>query len=228
MNNIFSGNGRANHEIQAADRFDEWAIKYGEDRISPWFLNNQKLAISRLNISNDGNFLDVGCGTGSALRFASPLIKKYKACGIDISSKMVEKARLLSQTNNNIEIVVGSAEQIPYPTSYFKYLICTCSFHHYQSPNNALKEIKRVMSSDGKLILIDSGRDVFLPIWLQDQFRQLFEKSHVRYYSTKEMFHLVTNAGLSFACKMETIKKILLHKKVFTGLFVCEIIKSHE
>ncbi len=228
MNNFCSAQDRERHEVQAAARFDDWADKYGEDRISSWFQNNQKLALSRLNISNDGNFLDVGCGTGSAVRMAAPLVENYNACGVDISPKMVDKATGLAKTKSNIKISRGSAEQIPYPANYFKYIICTCSFHHYQNPEKALVEIKRVMASDGKLILIDSGRDVFFPIWLQDRFRRYFEKSHVRYYTVTEITRFISRANLTVTGEVQTIKQTMLHKKVFTGLMVFEIVQQDE
>ncbi len=225
---LFSKTDADSHDSQAADRFDKWADKYGEDRISPWFLNNQKQAISRLDIAGNGNFLDVGCGTGRAVWEVSKYIDKGIACGIDISPKMIEKAKRFPRGGNNTktEFSVASAEKIPYPDKYFRYMMCTCSFHHYKNPLKALTEMKRVMAPDGKLIIIESGRDIFFPIWLQDRYRRIFEKSHVRYYTIAEIKQLFLEAKLSLAGEIQIIKRTMFHKKLFTGLMIFEIVNK--
>lgn len=212
------------HSQQAANRFDQWADSYSEDRISSWFTFYQSMAMSKLNLTEGQGFLDVGCGTGWAVRKAAKQLKFGKSCGIDISSKMIENA--LAQTpnaeNQNIEFQVANSEAIPYPHESFSSIICTFSIHHYQNPVRALSEMKRVLKQDGSIVILDSARDVSFAIWLQDRGRRYFEESHVKYYTTKEMEALVTEAQLKIHGEITTINKFMDHNKVFTGLMLLE------
>ena len=213
------------HAQDAAARFDHWARTYGDDRISPWFRFFQKFALSKLNIAEGCGFLDVGCGTGWAVREAANGLRNGKACGIDVSEKMVEKAIAQTQEFTNIEFRVADAEFIPYPDESFSSVLCTCSFHHYQNPGRALLEMKRVIKKYGKLVFIDSARDVSFAIWLQDLWRRHFERSHVRYYTTKELKVLVEQAGLKIVDEVVTIRRFMFHRKVFTGLVLLKCVK---
>jgi ubiquinone/menaquinone biosynthesis C-methylase UbiE len=212
------------HAQQAANHFDTWADTFGEDRIAPWFQFYQTLALSKLDLEAGGGFLDVGCGTGWAVRQAAARLTSSVAAGIDISPKMIDKAKKLGATSPRVEFHGANSELIPYPNETFRWVICTCSFHHYENPVLSLQEIKRVMRPGGRFVLIDSARDVFFPIWLQDRFRRYLEKSHIRYYTTREMEALLRTTGMKQLGAIETIRKIKDHGKLFTGLMVivCE------
>ncbi len=220
------GEARANeHAQKAAARFDAWAATYGEDRLAPWFNFYQTLGISKLNLTAGGDFLDLGCGTGWATREASKHMPSGKSCGIDISPRMVDKAIAQSQGMKNVEFRVASVEMIPYPEESFESILCTFSFHHYQNPLHALSEIRRVMKKEGKLVIVDSARNVSLPIWLQDRWRRHFEKSHVKYYTTHEMKALVERAELQLVGEISTSKKFMFRGKTFTGSMLLECVK---
>ncbi|OFX13830.1 MAG: hypothetical protein A2Z18_02405 [Armatimonadetes bacterium RBG_16_58_9] len=205
---------------QAAARFDDWAATYDEDRISPWFHFYQTMALARLNLEKAPGFLEVGCGTGWAVREAARRVKNGPCSGIDISPKMIARAKLLSSDNPRIEYRVANAESIPYPDEAINSILCTNSFHHYAKPLQALCEIRRVMRKGGTFVLLDSARDVFFPMWLQDRWRRYFERSHVRYYTTREIRSLLMAAELNILGEILTIRKFMDHGKVFTGLML--------
>jgi ubiquinone/menaquinone biosynthesis C-methylase UbiE len=213
------------HTEQAIARFNDWSATYGEDRISPWFNHYQALAMSKLNIEKGSGFLDVGCGTGWAVRQAIRRLRSGRACGIDIAPKMVAKAIALSPCIDNVEFLPGNSEAIPYPDDTFSSILCTSSFHHYQNPVRALCEMKRVMKSSGTLVILDAARDISWAIWLQDRWRRHLERSHVRYYTTIEMRALVAEARLTLMDDILTLKAFMDHKKLFTGLMLLQCTK---
>ena len=55
-------------ERASGDFFDGWASGFEDRRISPWFQYTQSLAIGVLELRADSRVLDVGCGTGYAVR----------------------------------------------------------------------------------------------------------------------------------------------------------------
>jgi len=214
------------HDRDAADRFDRWAATYGEDRIASWFAFYQDLALSKLRLAEDGWLLDVGCGPGGAVQRAARSVARGRACGIDVSPKMIEKARDLSAGMANVEFRLASSESIPYPDAAFDAVVCTCSFHHYGRPAEALADIHRVMKPGATFVILDSARDVSLPIWLQDRFRRYFEQSHVTYYTTGEMRGLLSSAGFRIVGDFQTFRRYMHLGKVFTGLMLAECRKS--
>jgi len=213
------------HARKSASRFDAWASTYDDHRLTTWFRFYQALALSKLNISEGSGFLDVGCGTGWAVREAAKHLRSGKACGIDISPKMIDKAISQTQVMVNIEFRVANSEFIPYPNESISSVLCTFSFHHYQNPLIALSEMRRVMRKTGKLVILDSARDVSSAIWLQDRWRRYFERSHVKYYTTNELKILVEQAHLRPIGNVTTLKRFKFRKKLITGLMLIECTK---
>jgi ubiquinone/menaquinone biosynthesis C-methylase UbiE len=215
------------HQETVARRFDRWAPDYDTGRISRWFQFFQAVALAKIPTGEGFRFLDVGCGTGWAVRTMARRSKVSVSCGIDLSAQMIEKAKAASVGSDaRIEFSIADVSDIPYPADHFDAVICTCSFHHHTDPMQSLSEMRRVLKSEGKLVIIDSARDVFFPIWVQDMLRRRFEKGHVRYYTTGEMAKMVRNAGLRQARELVTVKRFMMLKKVFTGLMIVECTKD--
>jgi ubiquinone/menaquinone biosynthesis C-methylase UbiE len=99
--------------------------------------------------------LDVACGPGElVLGMAS---RVSFARGIDLTVEMLRQARefQLERKVSNATFDCGDAEQLPYPDQSFDLVSCQCSFHHMPKPELALKEMLRVMKSDGRMMIID-------------------------------------------------------------------------
>lgn len=210
------------HAEKAAARFDSWADSYGEDRISGWLRYYQRLSLSRLGVESGGPFLDVGCGDGWAVKMVASISQSELVAGIDISPKMIEKARTRVQNAENVDFRVADALDLPYPDSTFQWVLCTFSFHHYSDPSAALREIRRVMRPGGRFVLLDSARDVLLPIWLQDRWRRYLERSHVCYYTRSELRTLFDGAELKTVGDVVTFRGWMERGKLFTGLAMIE------
>lgn len=211
------------HAEQAAARFDEWADSYGEDRISPWLRFYQSKSISLLDLTEKSTFLDVGCGTGWAVREVAGRCRS--TCGIDISPKMIEKAKRQATLGEDVEFKVANAEAIPYSDEYFDAVLCTFSFHHYKDPVASLREIKRVLKPGGRFVLTDSARDVSFAIWLQDRLRRHFERSHVRYYTRQEVKNFLATVAFELDGEPVAVRKFMDHRKVFTGVMIVSCVK---
>ncbi len=208
------------HARKAADRFDQWAENYGEDRISGWFQHYQQLALDKFGFRGNERFMDAGCGTGWAVRQAAKNLPDGEAFGIDISPLMVKKAASLSYTEKNCQFSRANTESIPYEANHFDSILCTFSFHHYRDPQAALAEFRRVLKKDGTLVIVDSARDVSLAIWMQDRWRRYLERSHVRYYTVDELTHLLDKSGFGFKDEITIEKGMFKFGKLFTGLMI--------
>jgi ubiquinone/menaquinone biosynthesis C-methylase UbiE len=145
-----------------------------------------------------GFMLDVGCGTGL-------FVKRYveeggKAVGLDISPKMVEKARLRCPENN---FIVGTADVLPFADNTFDALASLLAFSYVPDPERMLKESFRVLKPGGRIGICTLSRNAFtsaVPLIYQVGEKIGIHKVGVgdfgeHYYSGSEMRELLTNAG---------------------------------
>ena len=112
-----------------------------------------------LNPKNGERFLDVGCGTGILTRLiASNLFPNGSITGIDISTHFVEIARNSVQDlkyGSIIKFDIGDAEHLPYSDQYFDTAFATRLLLYIHNPQQAVKEIKRVVKENGTIVLAD-------------------------------------------------------------------------
>lgn len=200
--------------------FNRWAQKYDGFRISRWFQYTQHLALSQFEWCPNNKLLDVGCGTGHAVLEAASRLPAGKACGVDISPAMIEKAaaKIRPEFVERIEFHCGGAEAIPYDERIFDCLLCTNSFHHYHRPDHALAEMKRVLKPGGMLVIFENAPDLSLYTWAWDRFLRVFEKGHVRYYPSEELGAMIETAGFDNVELRILRNEILKHGKLFASI----------
>ncbi|MEJ2251293.1 MAG: class I SAM-dependent methyltransferase [Candidatus Lokiarchaeota archaeon] len=173
-----------------AEDFDE--KRYGYLRFF------QKHLIKKLNLTESQNFLDIGCGTGWAVRYAANIIKEGgKAYGIDFSSKMIEKAKINSLNYENLQFFKVSARKLPFEDNYFNKIICTNAFHHFPEPLEVLKEVFRVLLPGGKIFIMGPTADGFIMSRINKRVMRK-EPEHVKFYSTKEYQCLFKQSHLEY------------------------------
>ena len=178
----------------ARRRFDRWANTYERDRRSRFNAKPQQEALAALSLGPGDRFLDVGCGTGAAVRAAADVAER--AVGADIAPQMIARARELAAASPRAEFVVADSEQLPFSDGAFTALLCTASFHHYPEPARALAEMARVLEPGGRLAIADGVSDRFLAR-VADRILRRVDRSHIRLYRKDELAALVTAAGFA-------------------------------
>lgn len=113
--------------------------------------------LSHVTVEPSFRILDVGCGGGRTVERLASMATGGRVEGIDYSASSVATAR---QTNahgiaaGNVAIRLASVSQLPYPDASFD--LVTAVETHYYWPNliDDLREIRRVLSPNGTLVLI--------------------------------------------------------------------------
>lgn len=210
------------HDLRNIAYFDRWAKSYESERISPWFQYTQKLSISLFDLRPDSRVLDVGCGPGFAVRYLAGMLPEGKACGIDISPGMIEKAnaKVPDALRKRLEFRQGKSDAIPYPAEEFDYVLCTNSFHHYPDPIKALKEMQRVLKPGGQIVIFENATDLSWYTWLWDRYLRLREKGHVKYYTSKEMGEILRRSGLENVQLCHLRNERFKYGKIFASIQV--------
>ncbi len=103
-----------------------------------------RLLRDRLPSGPEAVFLDVGCGTGVGLEWAARRLPAARRLGIDISPHAVEYCR-----GRGADVVVGSAEELPYPSASVDLAISIDVLQHLPTDERTLRETYRVLKPGG-------------------------------------------------------------------------------
>lgn len=96
-----------------------------------------------------GKILDIGCGAGYLLKAAEK--RELTADGIDISEKAIAFAKKITKRST---IKIGDAENLPYSSNSFDYIICLGSLEHFLNIKQAVREMVRVAKNTAKFCIV--------------------------------------------------------------------------
>ena len=129
----------------------EWyAANYGD-------YPTNRLAVEQLDIPDQSTIVDVGCGTGSALRHAATRAANIILIGIDPVPRMIDIAKDYSKENETgyqIGFKVGSAEDLPLKDSIADIVFAFDSIDHWNNIQQGLNEIFRILRPRGRFIIV--------------------------------------------------------------------------
>lgn len=99
-------------------------------------------------IKNGAKILEVGCGVGLTTRH---IANKYdvEIVGIDISRKMVSKAKERNRNIRNARFLVADAQKLPFKDNTFDIVFTESVIAFVPDKQKAIKEFKRVTKKGG-------------------------------------------------------------------------------
>jgi ubiquinone/menaquinone biosynthesis C-methylase UbiE len=174
--------------------FDRRAGGYESGFTARWRDPAQRASLAALELTADDRLLDVGCGTGWAVRAAAA--SAGSVVGVDLSPEMIRRARELAGGIGNVGFAIADSERLPFPDVAFTAVLCSNSFHHYPGPDRAVREMRRVLEPGGRLVIGDACSDL-LAARIADRLLRRFEPGHVRLYRSAELGEFLQRAGLS-------------------------------
>ena len=132
----------------------EWyAAHYGE------YATN-RLAVGAIEVAPDAVVVDVGCGTGSALRRLAPRVPDGRLVGVDPVPRMLAIARERAAADPNghrIEFAAAQAERLPLADDAADVVLAFDSIDHWGDRDAGLREVVRVLRPDGRLVVVKDG-----------------------------------------------------------------------
>lgn len=154
-----------------------------------WFDNHSLLYQAEIGavstfVPKSGKGLEIGVGTG---RFASPLGIDF---GIDPTRAMIARAR-----KRGIKVCQSRGEELPFRHDSFDFLLLVTVICFVTNIPQLLKEARRVLKPEGKLILAFIDQESALGKEMEnrkhsDQFYRI-----ARFYSVSSVISFLSQAG---------------------------------
>ncbi len=136
----------------AKTNFDYWKnmVYVATPAYTEWF-NEEKKYLHNV-ITPNSNVLEVGCGYGRSI--SDILDITTNVTGIDHDPHAVKDARKIFSNFPSVQILNAKATQLPFSNQEFDYSMCLTTFANFgESKYAVLGEMKRVLKSDGKIII---------------------------------------------------------------------------
>lgn len=139
-----------------ADRYDfiTQFLSYGQDR--RW--KRRLLAMAEVQPSD--RVLDLACGTGDILFEAAPRVAE--AVGLDVTHRMLvlaaRRQRQTSMSGARPTWVTGDMLALPFPDGHFSVVTTGYGLRNVPDLDQALREIRRVLTPTGRLLSLDFNR----------------------------------------------------------------------
>jgi len=111
---------------------------------------------SRLEKSGSPSILDICCGTGSVIVAFADHCAAALTIGYDFSAGMLQRARQ-KDAAGTIRYIQGDAAQLAFRSDSFDLVCCSHALYELRGRvrNDALLEMKRVVSPDGQVLIME-------------------------------------------------------------------------
>jgi cyclopropane fatty-acyl-phospholipid synthase-like methyltransferase len=136
------------------EEFNRWAeAGRGEHMEREHRLIAEK-TLSLMRLAPTDNLLDVGCGAGWLLRTLAATCPDGRVIGMDVADEMVRRARQHCADLDNVMVVPGSSDEIPWQNNFFDKVISVESAYYWPHPARGIAEIFRVLKERGSAWLL--------------------------------------------------------------------------
>lgn len=205
--------------------FDAWAPTYDTGRLSRWYQAQGALALDRLQLPQGGTVLDIGCGTGWALRRLAEQRPDITGLGVDLSGVMISTARAAAQNeglrNLCFHHIDWEGAQSTLAESY-DAVLCISAFHYFSHPAQALGRMRSVLRPGGSLLLVERAMEGSLLTWAWDVVHRRLIRDGVAFASSRTLRALMEDAGFVEVRNLARINRLFWKNKLYTSLVLIE------
>jgi SAM-dependent methyltransferase len=172
------------------------------DRAGATLTELRTFRLKLLGLNRGDRVLDVGCGTGEAVReLASIVGPQGRTVGADISDALLAEARNRSVNDSSIEFKLDNAYQLDFPDAYFDGVTAERLFVHLDDPDRALAAMTRVTRPGGRIAISEPDLDLMaIDSSYRGTIREIcraFADRVVNGLIGRQLFRLMVEGGLA-------------------------------
>jgi ubiquinone/menaquinone biosynthesis C-methylase UbiE len=178
---------------QVREAYDRLAAVY-DSRWARYIRATTGATLKRLALRPGERLLDLGCGTGALLL---ELVRKgasHRLSGLDLSPAMLARAQ--ATLPKTVHLAAGDVGALPWQANSLDVVVSSSSFHYWEYPEQALREVRRVLRPGGRVVLTDWCADYFV-CRLYDWVVHRLDPAHRRIYGKAQCKRLLEAAGLT-------------------------------
>jgi ubiquinone/menaquinone biosynthesis C-methylase UbiE len=130
------------------EEFDLWAADGRDETMADEHWHTAKEVLSRMPIEPGDVVLDLGPGSGYAMRAMLDTAGAGRAYGLDASPEMAVKASAATE-DPNAAFVAGTFTSLPFADDSVDHAFTMEAFYYAADPIEALRELRRVLKPGG-------------------------------------------------------------------------------
>jgi ubiquinone/menaquinone biosynthesis C-methylase UbiE len=150
---------RASREDGAQERvrevFDDWAARGRAEGMESGHGFSARAGFELLELGEGAHYLDIGCGNGYTVRWASALVgESGRAVGIDLAPGMVARAREASAGLGNVQFHEAAFPDHPLPRGAFRGVFSMEVLYYLPDLKRALEEVTALLEPGGRFACV--------------------------------------------------------------------------
>ena len=148
------------------------------------------------SIQSQYNILDLACGTGIYLYNQKECFndKNINWCGLDASEDML---RVAEAKVNDVSFIKEFAENLPYESEYFDYIVNNYAFQHFTKKTEVLDGITRVLKKNGIFKMHNIAIHEMKNWWVYKYFPSAYFEDLKRFWEKELIFNELLNRGFN-------------------------------
>jgi len=156
------------------------------------------LLLSLARPSRHDMALDYACGVGMVALTLADTVAQVQAVD-ELEDALDEGRRLAAELQPGaVEFGVADLYALPFADGAFSLVVCQDALHRMAGPKEALREMARVTSPGGRLVVLDAVVEELTDEALNDLAR-LRDPAHRQYRSAAEFVALAEQTGMALA-----------------------------
>lgn len=159
-------------------------------RVNPARRAHWDFAVMKLPARPGGRLLDVGCGSGSFLRFARDL--GWDVEGIDPDPSAVQAAKA-----SGLKVRAGDLRQLAFQEESFDAVTMSHVIEHVPDPAALLREVRRVLKPGGLVTVVTPNARSLLHRWFRADWRGLEPPRHLQLFTRPALSRMIGETGFS-------------------------------
>ena len=163
--------------------FNQQAATYDKDIKGQHARSLYPVLLEKLSHIPFQSALDLGCGTGEMLKLILQKDPHKELCGIDLSEEMLAVAK--SKLPEQVKLLLGDSEALPFPDNAFDVVYCNDSFQ------NVLREVNRVLKPGGTFLMGDCWQP-FVGRVIMNFYMRHSKEGDVKIYSEAELVSMLS------------------------------------
>lgn len=146
--------------------------------------------------------LDLACGTGIYLFNQIKYFEKTNIewHGLDASEEMLKNARTKIASPF---LIHGLAEELPYGSQTFDFIVNNYAFHHFGKKPEVLNEVARVINKDGIFKMHNISIYDMKKWWIYEFFPSAYFEDLKRFWTKDLIYNELSNRNFDVKVRME-------------------------